>query len=88
MTLGATGINPPFQWSIGYTASSSYDPYTIEKSTYSTLDSYIIPDATGTELIFDIEVKDAAGFVSNSGYYILNGGNRTDIAGTFSYVSL
>ena len=88
MTLGATGINPPFQWSIGYTASSSYDPYTIDKSTYSTLDSYIIPDATGTELIFDIEVKDAAGFVSNSGYYILNGGNRTDIAGTFSYVSL
>lgn len=88
VSLGATGINPPFQWSIGYTASSSYDPYTIQKSAYSTADSFVIPDASSTNWIFDIEVKDAAGLTSNSGYYIVNSGNQFDIRGTFSYVSL
>lgn len=88
VTLGATGLNPPFQWSLGYTASSTYDPFTFMPGTYSSNSGYIIADVSTTNWVFDLSVKDAAGLTSNSGYYIVNSGNTYSFSGTFSYVSL
>jgi len=88
ITLGATGINPPFQWSLGYTPSTTYNPLLFVPGTYSTQTGSIIPDTSGTEWIFDLTVKDSGGLTSNSGYYMVNAGNTYSFSGTFSYVSL
>lgn len=88
VSLGATGLNPPFQWAIGYTASSNYAASSFGSLTYSSTTGYVIPDSSGTEWVFDISVKDAIGLTSKSGYYIVNAGNTFSFAGTFSYVSL
>ena len=88
VSLGATGVNPPFQWSIGYTASSKYSSFTFKESAYSSNTSFLIPDSSATDWIFGISVKDSAGLTSNAGYYTLNAGNTYSFNGTFSYVSL
>lgn len=88
ITLGATGINPPFMWSIGMTPSHSYYAGEFEPGEYSSTNSYIAEDESGTEWIFDVTVMDSSGLTSSIGYYSVNSGNTYSFAGTFSYTSL
>ena len=88
ITLGATGLNPPFQWSFTYSNVLTYDPDSIDVQSFTTSNSYILPDTSGTNLIFDIKVIDSIGLISNVGYYSRNGNNPISINGTFSYTTL
>jgi len=88
LSLGATGLNPPFKWSLGLTPSQRYDAADFERGDYSTQTDYIISDLSGTEWIFDISVMDSSGQTSAAGYYSVNSGNTYSFSGTFSYVSL
>ena len=88
ITLGATGLNPPFQWSFGYTASSSYNNMLFATPSFSNTNHYILPDTSGSDLIFDIKVIDSIGLTSSLGNYVINGGNAINFNGTFSYTTL
>ena len=86
--LGATGLNPPFQWSFGYTASIYYNTNLFSTQSYSTTDNYLLPDTSGTDLIFSVMVIDSIGLTSNAGVYTINSGSPTTFNGTFSYTTL
>ena len=88
ISLGATGLNPPFQWSFGYSPALSYNPDMFATQSFTTSNTYLLPDTSGTKLIFDIKVMDAVGQISNIGYYSINETDPISIAGTFSYTSL
>lgn len=88
ITLGATGLNPPFQWSFTYSSVFDYDPDSIDFDSFTTSNSYILPDTSGTNLIFDIKVMDSVGVTSSFGYYSRNGNDPVSINGTFSYTTL
>jgi hypothetical protein len=88
ITLGATGLNPPFQWSFGYTASSSYNNMLFATPSFSNTNHYILPDTSGSDLVFDIKVVDSIGLTSSLGNYVINGGNVINFNGTFSYTTL
>jgi len=85
--LGATGYNPPFQWSLGYTYSSSYNAKTFVGPAYSPATTTVISDPSSANWIFDVKVIDGAGVTSSQGHYVVNGGNTFSFNGTFSYVS-
>ena len=87
ISLGATGLNPPFQWSFTYSEATSYDTEEHVQS-FTTSNNYSFTDSTGTNLVFDIKVMDSAGSISNTGYYIVNSGVPISIDGTFSYTTL
>ena len=87
IALGATGLNPPFQWSFTYSEATSYDTEEHAQS-FTTSNSYSFADTTGTNLVFDIKVMDSAGSISSAGYYIVNSGAPISIDGTFSYTTL
>jgi hypothetical protein len=88
IALGATGLNPPFQWSFTYSEASAYDPDEYSIQAFTTSNAYILPDITGTNLVFDITVMDSAGSTSSAGYYSVNAGSPISIDGTFSYTTL
>lgn len=88
LTIGATGLNPPFQWSFGYTQSSNYRSGLFSTLPFSTNNHYILPDAGGTNLVFDIKVVDSIGLTSSIGGYRVNSGNIIPFGGTFSYTTL
>lgn len=88
LTIGATGLNPPFQWSFGYTASSNYKSGLFSTQSFSTNNHYILPDVSGTSLVFDIKVIDSIGLTSSIGGYSVNSGNIIPFDGTFSYTTL
>jgi len=88
IALGATGLNPPFQWSFTYSEASAYDPDEYSIQAFTTSNAYIFPDITGTNLVFDITVMDSAGSTSSAGYYSVNAGSPISIDGTFSYTTL
>ena len=88
VTLGATGLNPPFEWSFGYTASSYYNDNLFTTQSFSSSNNYLLPDSSGTELVFDIKVIDSIGLTSSVGVYSINGGNIIPFNGTFSYITL
>jgi hypothetical protein len=88
LTIGATGLNPPFQWSFGYTASSNYNSSLFSTQSFSTNNHYILPDVSGTNLVFDIKVIDSIGLSSSVGVYSVNSGNTVPFKGTFSYTTL
>jgi hypothetical protein len=88
ITLGATGLNPPFQWSFTYSNVLDYDPDSIDFDSFTTSNSYILPDTSGTNLIFDIKVMDSVGVTSSFGYYSRNANDPVSINGTFSYTTL
>ena len=87
ISLGATGLNPPFQWSFTYSEATSYDTEEHVQS-FTTSNNYSFTDSTGTNLVFDIKVMDSAGSISSTGYYIVNSGAPISIDGTFSYTTL
>jgi hypothetical protein len=88
LTIGATGLNPPFQWSFGYTASSNYNRSLFSTQSFSTNNHYILPDVSGTKLVFDIKVIDSIGLSSSVGVYSVNAGGKLPFKGTFSYTTL
>ena len=88
ITLGATGLNPPFQWSFTYSTVLNYNPDSISQQSFTTSNHYILPDTSGTNLVFDIKVIDSVGLTSSVGYYSRNGNSPISIDGTFSYTTL
>jgi len=88
VTLGATGLNPPFQWSFGYTASSSYNAKLFANQPFSTTTNYLLPDTSGSNLVFDVKVVDSIGLTSSVGYYAVNNGSKVPFSGTFSYTTI
>jgi hypothetical protein len=88
LTLGATGLNPPFQWSFTYSTAANYDIDSIMVDSFTTSNSYILPDPGATNLIFDIKVMDATGLTSSIGKYSINQTDYIDVVGTFSYTTL
>ena len=88
ITLGATGLNPPFQWSFTYSTALSYNPDSYPSQSFTTSNHYILPDTSGTNLVFDIKVMDSVGLTSSIGYYSRNGNSPISINGTFSYTTL
>ena len=88
ISLGATGLNPPFQWSFTYSVASAYDPDEYSIQAFTTSNAYLLTDTTGTNLVFDITVMDSAGSTSSTGYYSVNAGSPISIDGTFSYTTL
>lgn len=87
VTLGATGLNPPFQWSFTYSTFTNYDPENVVDS-FTTSNHYILPDTSGSNLIFDIKVADYTGLTSSKGYYYVNSGSLVAVDGTFSYTTI
>lgn len=87
VTLGATGLNPPFQWSFTYSSALSYDPDEEVVDSFTTSNHYLLPDTPGSNLVFDIKVIDSTGLTSNSGYYSVNDTEPVIIEGTFSYTT-
>ena len=88
ITLGATGLNPPFQWSFTYSTALSYNPDSYPSQSFTTSNHYMLPDTSGTNLVFDIKVIDSVGLTSSIGYYSRNGNSPISINGTFSYTTL
>lgn len=88
ITLGATGLNPPFQWSFTYSTALSYDPDSYELQAFTTSNHYLFSDTSGSKLVFDIEVMDSVGLTSSVGYYSRNNNSPISINGTFSYTTL
>ena len=88
ITLGATGLNPPFQWSFTYSTALSYNPDSYPSQSFTTSNHYMLPDTSGTNLVFDIKVMDSVGLTSSIGYYSRNGNSPISINGTFSYTTL
>jgi hypothetical protein len=88
ITLGATGLNPPFQWSFTYSTAISYDPDSTSVQAFTTSNTYLVPDISGTNLVFDIKVMDSVGLTSSVGYYSRNNNSPIVIDGTFSYTTL
>ena len=87
VTLGATGLNPPFQWSFTYSTAANYDVDTVIDS-FTTSNYYLLPDTSGSNLVFDIKVADATGLTSSMGYYYVNSGSSVGVDGTFSYTTI
>ena len=88
ITLGATGLNPPFQWSFTYSTTLSYNTDSYPSQSFTTSNHYMLPDTSGTNLVFDIKVMDSVGLTSSIGYYSRNGNSPISINGTFSYTTL
>ena len=88
ITLGATGLNPPFQWSFTYSTALSYNPDSYPSQSFTTSNHYILPDTSGTNLVFNIKVVDSVGLTSSIGYYSRNSNSPISINGTFSYTTL
>lgn len=86
--IGATGMNPPFKWAFGYTASTSYNANLFSTQSFATTTYYRLPDTSGSNLVFDIKVIDSIGLTSSVGYYVVNSGNKVPFSGTFSYTTL
>ena len=53
-----------------------------------TANVYILPDISGTKLVFDIKVIDSIGLSSSVGVYSVNAGGKLPFKGTFSYTTL
>jgi hypothetical protein len=96
VSLGATGLNPPFEWSFIYLNDYSYD-VNYQRPDYSSQQQYLLPEIVNLNefewinnknWIFDVIVKDSAGLTSNSGIYSVNLGSTYSFNGTFSYISL
>ena len=88
ITLGATGLNPPFQWSFTYSTALSYNPDSYPSQSFTTSNHYMLPDTSGTNLVFNIKVVDSVGLTSSIGYYSKNSNSPISINGTFSYTTL
>lgn len=88
ITLGATGLNPPFQWSFTYSTALAYDPDSTSVQAFTTSNTYLLPDISGTNLVFDIKVMDSVGLTSSVGYYSRNNNTPIAITGTFSYTTI
>ena len=88
VTLGATGMNPPFQWAFAYSPEISYEPDMFATQSFTTSNTYSISDSGGNALIFDIKVMDATGLTSSIGYYSINQTDPILTNGTFSYTTL
>jgi hypothetical protein len=87
LTLGATGLNPPFQWSFTYSTAANYDIDSMIDS-FTTSNTYILPDPGSTSMVFDIKVMDSTGLTSSIGKYSINQTDYIDVIGTFSYTTL
>lgn len=81
-------MNPPFQWSFTYSTALAYDPDSTSVQAFTTSNTYILPDISGTNLIFDIKVMDSVGLTSSVGYYSRNNNTPIAIDGTFSYTTI
>ena len=88
VTLGATGMNPPFQWAFGYSPEISYDSDMFATQSFTTSNTYNISDSGDNALIFDIKVMDVTGLTSSVGYYSINQTDPILTNGTFSYITL
>ena len=88
VTLGATGMNPPFQWAFGYSPEISYDSDMFATQSFTTSNTYSILDSPDTPMIFDVKVMDATGLTSSVGYYSINQTDPIPTNGTFSYITL